>query len=122
MLSCCSRAAPHVSQRSLLTGNITYLPEPDARGVASVRYIIEDAAGSRHTNYVSFILPLADITSPSSDGARMKVGDTLVLKASTYTDDIPLLSGIASTLWSVLESPPNAQYTISNADSLESTI
>ncbi|MCD8534380.1 MAG: M12 family metallo-peptidase [Verrucomicrobia bacterium] len=50
--------------RNVLTGTISFTPDDDARGLASIEYVAEDAAGKRMTNYVSFVLPLADLLSP----------------------------------------------------------
>lgn len=105
--------------RNFLTGNVTFTPQEDARGVASIRYVVEDASFQRHTNFITFIFPLADIISPALNVVRMQVGDSLELEARTYAESFPPLSGELDVDWEIVQAPFHSDHVITDHDKEE---
>lgn len=105
-----------VARNNFYTGSVTFTPHDGARGVARIRYVVEDAAFKRHTNFITFVFPLVDVISPKQNIVSMRAGDSLELKAQTYVQSIAPLSGELNINWRVTKSPTSAEYAISGGD------
>lgn len=87
--------------RQQLTGNVTFTPEEDASGIASLRYIAEDGSGRRKTDHITFIFSLAEIVSPKADVVGLESGEMLVLRVEEQSEAVPPLSGSVELSWNV---------------------
>lgn len=96
--------------RNVLTGNLTFTPDDDARGLASIEYVVEDAAFRRMTNYVSFVLPLGEVLTPSL--TSIAPDNSLKLEVETFPSDVPPLTGEVVVEWSTIEAPDGAHFEI----------
>lgn len=94
--------------QSLFPGNLTFTPDEEARGLAAIEYVVEDAALRRMTNYVSFILPLAELENTAF--TRIRSGNHLKLNARTFPSGFPPLSGQIDVKWQVVDMPHGAQF------------
>ena len=100
--------------RNVLTGNLTFTPDEDARGLASIEYVVEDAALRRMTNYVSFVLPLGEVLTPSLTSIAPE--NSLKLEVETFPSDVPPLTGEVKVEWSIVEAPDGAHFEIEGHD------
>ncbi len=97
------------------SGQVTFTPAANARGVARINYTVQDAAGTTQSNTATIILPLGEITSPATTRAVIAPRHGLVLDAVTWPTAEAPLTGTITSLWAVEAAPAGASVVFDNA-------
>ncbi len=96
------------------SGQVTFTPAANAQGVARITYTVQDAAGITQSNTATIILPLGEISSPSTERAMIAPDHGIMLEAATWPTVEAPLTGVITALWSVVDAPPGAVVTMDN--------
>ncbi|MEZ5305347.1 MAG: cadherin domain-containing protein [Verrucomicrobiales bacterium] len=99
----------------VLTGGMTFTPNANATGVATIEYTVRDASGETQTNTVSIILPLCEITSPAADPVAVDLGNGLILEGVAFGGGQAPLSGVVDLEWSLASAPAGGQVIFDDA-------
>lgn len=96
-------------RQDVFTGDLKFTPSNNASGIATIEYTAEDGAGNRRTGTVSVVLPLVEITSPSTEVTIIDSRNGLVLKGSN-------LDAGVTFLWSATGTPDGATVSFGSPD------
>ena len=104
------------------TGFLTFIPRPDATGIAEITYEIRDSSGNTASETILIYLPLHTITTPKPKVFHIRDGNGLKLEFDSHATPVPEITGNFNHTWTVLSKPLHAEVNLLTLEETQATV